>query len=101
MHRQKLNQRMRDVFDFIVYFETQHRGVSPSVREIMEGAKVPSTSVVNYYLAKLKDAGVIEFVSDGCTRGIILVGAEWKFTPTALHAELGLWEVSNGIQPIS
>jgi SOS-response transcriptional repressor LexA len=91
--QRRLNQRMRDVFEYIVHYETQHPGASPSVREIMEALNISTSSVVAHYLDRLEDVGVITRIGYGCSRGIIVVGATWSFTPSALHADLGLGEV--------
>lgn len=50
-------------------------GYAPTVREIQRGCGLGSTSVVSYHLARLREAGHIDFV-DGAARTIrILAGA--------------------------
>lgn len=69
------NPRVDAVMNFIVAYKTQH-GISPSVREIMEGCNLPSTSITNYYIDKLIKMGKITH-TPGTSRGIEVVGGKW------------------------
>ena len=64
------------VLRFIVEFKADNDGVSPSVREIMAGPGVKSTSVANYHLVKLKDEGMITY-EKGNARTIQVIGGSW------------------------
>lgn len=56
------------------YLETTlaDRGLPPTIREIGDNTQISSTSVVNYYLDQLEDAGYIERRSN-VSRGITLL----------------------------
>ena len=53
-----LNERPRAVLEFIRGFVRRHR-VAPSMREIMAGCNLSTTSVVNYYLERLERDGYL------------------------------------------
>ena len=53
------------------------RGYSPSVREIMNGAELKSTSSVNYHMMNLRDKGLIDFI-DSQPRTITVKGIEYR-----------------------
>lgn len=55
-----LTDRQRDILNFIRGFIAE-AGYSPSLRDIMEGAGVSSTSVVSYNLQRLRDHQLIDF----------------------------------------
>src|SRR5215207_9525175 len=66
--RTKLSERQRSILRFMeTYLETQ--GFPPTIREIGEATGINSTSVVNYNLNKLVDAGYLERAS-AKSRGI-------------------------------
>jgi len=68
--RTKLSERQRHIMRFMeTYLETQ--GFPPTIREIGEATGINSTSVVNYNLNKLVDAGYLERAS-AKSRGIRL-----------------------------
>ena len=69
----RLSQRQQNMMRFISNY-TQERGFPPSIREIGEECDIGSTSVVNYNLNKLVDAGYIER-SGKVSRGLRIVGA--------------------------
>lgn len=52
-------------------------GISPTIREIGKAVGIKSTSVVNYHLRWLEEAGLIRRPKDGYVRGIEVVGATW------------------------
>lgn len=66
-------RRMRRMLAFIKEFQRAHGGVSPTVREIGRGADISSTSVTNYYLEKLEDAGKIRRARN-ISRSIQVIG---------------------------
>ena len=47
-----------DIMNFITMFWIKHCK-SPTIRDIMEGCKISSTSVVSYHLSQLSDDGLI------------------------------------------
>lgn len=55
----KLSDRQQRMFDFIRSFAEENQ-YPPTIREIGEAVGISSTSVVNYNLNKLVDAGLIE-----------------------------------------
>jgi repressor LexA len=59
MAKGKLSDRQRRIIDFIQRF-TDENGYPPSIRQIGEAANISSTSVVNYNLNKLVDAGYLD-----------------------------------------
>lgn len=68
--RNKLSERQRGILRFMeTYLETQ--GFPPTIREIGEATGINSTSVVNYNLNKLVDAGYLQRAS-AKSRGIRL-----------------------------
>jgi hypothetical protein len=53
-----LNERSRIILDFIRGFVRRHR-IAPSIREIMAGCDLTTTSVVEYYLRRLEREGYL------------------------------------------
>ncbi len=86
-HKTELTGRAKEVFDFIVLHKTENDGQSPTMREIMQNTDITSTSVVRYYLDKLKDFGYISR-NQGEARGIWVVGGAWTYS----KSETGLSE---------
>jgi hypothetical protein len=74
-----LNERSRVVLDFIRGFVRRHR-VAPSIREIMVGCDLSTTSVVEYYLQRLEREGYLRRSMRTRTyrapRGIVLVDSQ-------------------------
>jgi repressor LexA len=68
----KLSERQQAILHFM-YNYMQDQGFPPTIREIGEATDINSTSVVNYNLNKLVDAGYLER-SDRVSRGLRLVG---------------------------
>jgi len=64
-----------------IRFHQDEQGYPPTIREIMVGCRLSTTSLVNHYLNKLAAQGLIERV-DGTARGIRLVPQD--DAPTAL-----------------
>lgn len=69
----RLSQRQQNMMRFMHNY-MQERGFPPSIREIGEECDIGSTSVVNYNLNKLVDAGYIQR-SGKVSRGLRIVGA--------------------------
>lgn len=70
---EELSTRQRNMLRFM-YKYTRDRGFPPSIREIGEECDIGSTSVVNYNLNKLVDAGYLER-SGKVSRGLRIIGA--------------------------
>jgi len=68
----KLSERQQHILHFMHDY-MQDRGFPPTIREIGEATDINSTSVVNYNLNKLVDAGYLAR-SDRVSRGLRLVG---------------------------
>ena len=50
----------REIMDFLRQFISEH-GYSPSIREIVGGTGILSTSTVSFHLIKLQEQGKISF----------------------------------------
>ncbi len=79
-----------------------HHGYSPTIREMVHGAGMSSTSVAYYWMLKFRDVGLITWVegqartvrmSDGHTRGDLMV---WL---TGDHATLFREAIPDGHDP--
>jgi len=68
----KLSERQQHILHFMHDY-MEDNGFPPTIREIGEATDINSTSVVNYNLNKLVDAGYLER-SDRVSRGLRLVG---------------------------
>ena len=75
-----LSARQERLLEYIRAFMTE-RGYPPTVRDIVQGCKVSSTSVVDYNLKLLAKAGYIRRTPD-ISRGIELIGGETCRRPT-------------------
>ena len=67
----KLSERQRKVFTFLEDF-IDDNGYPPTVREIMNGIGLTSTSLVTYYLDKLEERGLLKREA-AISRGIRLI----------------------------
>jgi len=76
----KLSKRQQHMMRFMHDY-TRERGFPPSIREIGEECDIGSTSVVNYNLNKLVDAGYI-VRSGKVSRGLRIVAAIPGVSPT-------------------
>ncbi len=74
MRRHDLNQ----LFNFIVGFKSEHDGNSPTIREIMVGCDIPSTSVCSYNLRLLAKSGRIRLFEGVHASRIEVVGGHWS-----------------------
>ena len=62
------------VLEYIKQFMHQN-GFAPTLREIKSGLDISSTSMVDFYLSKLRKAGKITYY-DGMARTIRVLGTE-------------------------
>ncbi len=69
----RLSKRQQNILHFLHHY-TQDRGFPPSIREIGEHCDIASTSVVNYNLNKLVDAGYLQR-SGKVSRGLRIIAA--------------------------
>lgn len=58
-HRRLSNPRIMDVLRYIEQYVTTYH-LPPSIREIGDACKITSTSVTNFYIAKLVERGYLE-----------------------------------------
>lgn len=79
MQRQTLSERQKKILKFIENFLAE-RGYPPTIRDIGEAVDIASTSVVNYNLNKLVEAGLIERNKE-VSRGIRLQDAMARILP--------------------
>ena len=82
-----LSERQQAIFVFIVFYKMHNDGNAPSVREIAQAAAdgaggLLSTSVVNYNLEKIADAGLI--ARDSRPKSIKVTGGYLRLTPILL-----------------
>lgn len=68
-----LSERQQNILRFMVKYMNEH-GFPPTIREIGEATDIKSTSVVNYNLNKLVQAGYIER-TDKKSRGLRIVAS--------------------------
>ena len=69
----KLSQRQQNILRFIDRYLVEN-GFPPTIRDIGEATEIASTSVVNYNLNKLVDAGFLERTA-ATSRGLRLIRA--------------------------
>jgi hypothetical protein len=71
------------IFWYIVEYKRNHDGNSPTMREIMVGCGISTTSMVYLYLNQMKAAGLIRRPEPEsgirCSASIEVVGGEWTF----------------------
>ena len=72
----KIKYSRQAVMDYIVKYKTANDGNSPTIREIMSGCEIGSTSIVSYILRDLQDEGKLRVI-DG-SRGIMVTGGHWE-----------------------
>ena len=72
-----LTQRAQSVYDFIIKYKINNDGLSPTLREIMAGTDITSTSIASYYLGILEGVGLIHH-NPNISRGIRVVGGKWS-----------------------
>jgi hypothetical protein len=69
------------VYRFLVSYKESHDGNSPTMREIIEGAGVSSTSMVAFYLDKLEAENLIcrpiPATGKRMTANIEILGGKW------------------------
>ena len=83
--------RVEQVFIYIIDYCRKSSGVPPTVREIQRQLNISSTSMVAFYLDKLAADGRIERKSD-TARGISVPGAIWVY-PAEVDQEGVYWSV--------
>ena len=67
-------EKRNRIMAFIVSFKERHDGLSPSMREIMDGCGMFSTSHVDYYLQQLEE---MDLIKRSGRRGIQVIGGVW------------------------
>lgn len=72
--KKKMTERRSNVLKFLQEFYSEN-GIPPTVRDIQEGCNISSTSVVDYNLRQLEEAGYINRRKD-LARGIELLDNE-------------------------
>ena len=72
----KIKYPRADVLTYIIAYKTANDGNSPTIREIMSGCHISSSSMVSYILRDLQDAGKIRIIEG--SRGIIVIGGVWR-----------------------
>lgn len=74
-----ITPRQRAVLNYIIRFKRDNGGDSPTVREIMRGVGIPSTSSVLYSLNALDRAGLITRAGQRRNDRIAVKGGEWVY----------------------
>ena len=72
----KIKYPREEVLAYIIKYKTDNDGNSPTIREIMSGCGIGSTSIVSYILRDLQDEGKLRVI-DG-SRGIMVTGGHWE-----------------------
>lgn len=70
----KIHQK---ILDYLIQYKTDHDGNSPTFRQIMSACGIKSTSVVSYYLQRMKVDGLIK-LNPG-HKGIEVIGGKWTY----------------------
>ena len=70
LKEKKTYPKMREIGVFIRKFSREH-GYAPSYRDLQEGCDISSTSVVQFYLNKMRGEGLL-FYSNGVSRTVRL-----------------------------
>lgn len=83
----EITPREQEAFDCILKFKRENGGLSPTFREIMQGTTITSTSVVSYYLKKLREKGFIEMPQEHKNRSIHIIGESWQGAPDYFGSE--------------
>lgn len=78
-------KRLKEVYNYIVAYKSLNGGRPPSLREIMNGTTITSTSVVGYYLGLLVKFELIEWSREGKARGISIPGERWTYSRVDLE----------------
>lgn len=78
-----LTARQQATLNFIIRFKAGNCGDSPTIREIMRGVGIPSTSSAAYTLLRLEQRGYIcRGLGNGArTNRIEVVGGRWVYEP--------------------
>ena len=73
----KIRYSRQAILDYIVWYKTANDGNSPTIREIMSGCGIGSTSIVSYILRDLQDEGKLRVING--SRGIMVTGGHWTY----------------------
>ena len=76
--RPQPQNKLVQMFNFIVSWKTKNDGNSPTIRDIGEFMGIDSTSHISYLLRKLEELGMIE-LEDHSARAIKVVGGKWTY----------------------
>jgi SOS-response transcriptional repressor LexA len=71
-----LSERAQRVFDFILHYKRENDGASPSLDEILAGAKISSKSMAKFYIDELVRFKKIRRKG---TRNLFVYGGRWTF----------------------
>ena len=63
IRRDRLYHKMQNLFAQILFYQREH-GFSPSYRDLRDMAGISSTSMVKYYLSKMRKQGLIRYADD-------------------------------------
>ncbi len=80
--RPPLTKRGQRLLTFIQGYQQAH-GYTPSIREIMRGLQLSSTSVVNYRIAELVKLGYLKRGGKGVARSLVIVGSARTVTASS------------------
>ena len=70
LKEKKTYPKMREIGVFVRKFSREH-GYAPSYRDLQEGCDISSTSVVQFYLNKMRGEGLL-FYANGVSRTVRL-----------------------------
>jgi len=79
--RRKRKYDSQQIYNFIVDFKRTHDGVFPTYREIMAALDISSLSIVNIYIDKLTEQGLLAHDGDG---HLLVVGGQWTLVEKAV-----------------
>lgn len=63
MRSDKKYHKMQNLFAQILFYQREH-GFSPSYRDLRDMAGISSTSMVKYYLSKMRHNGLIRYANN-------------------------------------
>lgn len=79
-HRVPIERKLDMVHRYIINYKIEHDGISPTIRQVMEGLDISSTSVTSYYIKRLIDEGRLYHVRDESnTSGLGVTGGRWEY----------------------
>lgn len=80
-----LPETAQTIYNYLVIYKAEHDGISPTVQEIMTGARLASISNIGNHLAMLERAHLIKRLP-GTSRGIMVTGGRWQMDTEAAVA---------------